>query len=108
MIIIDSLLKLEVFCLWRGAAEPFRFAGYSVGPAAGYTAASLRKQHPGRSRSTSRDPLPKVKLVALAKGTVAYTNLMLLEVGEDRREWFWPRFQFMADRKWAPALSMPA
>lgn len=99
--IIDSLLKLEVFCLWRSAGEP-SFAGYSVGPAAGYTAASLRQQHPGRSRSTSRAPLPEVKHVALAKGTVVYTNLMLLEVGEDRRGVFWPRFQFMVDGKWAP------
>jgi hypothetical protein len=92
MTIIDSLLKLEVFCLWRGAGQRFGFAGYSVGPAAGYTAASLRQQHPARSRSTSRAPLPEVKHVALAKGTVVYTNLMLLEVGEDRREWFWNTF----------------
>src|SRR5260370_26141816 len=106
MIIMDSLLKLKVFCLWRGAGEPFGFAGYSVGQAAGYTAASLRQQ-PGRSGSTSRAPLPEVKHVALAKSTVVYTNLMLLEVGEHRREQFWPRFQFMADGKWAPALSMP-
>jgi hypothetical protein len=32
---------------------------------------------------------------------------MLLEVGEDLREWFLPRVQFMAEGKWAPALCMP-